>query len=259
MLFCGGVWRPLYSRNGRELKASISPVEYRLDATRRDVGAQHRVAVGILDAGRLGETGIDRLQRNNVHRALFARHQDRLAGDLPHLEADEIRDRVVVMLAMPFLDDVVFGLRVGKALEQVQIEIAGARLLFLDNDLGRKEIRPAGFLLGNQLVDVRFLVAVRFSDFGDVLVERAHRHGARCAEGDTLLSSRWERAEIESKCGDCREHAPHYSLQHRDLTGSDHRWRTRSSDGLRIMSYSSDFNDLLSTFECRDHGWPQRG
>jgi hypothetical protein len=63
-------------------------------------------------------------------------------------------------------------LRVGKALEQVQIEIAGARLLLFDDDLGGKEIRPAGFLLGDELVDVRFLVAVGFSDFGDVLVER---------------------------------------------------------------------------------------
>ena len=106
------------------------------------------------------------------------------------------------MLAMPFLDDVILGLRVGKALEQVQIEIAGARLLLFDDDLSGKEIRPAGFLLGDQLVDVRFLVAVGFSNFGDVLVERTHCHGAGCAEVDTLLSDRRQRAEIESKCGD---------------------------------------------------------
>ena len=99
-----------------------------------------------------------------------------------------------------------------EALEQVQIEIAGARLLLFDDDLSGKEFRPAGFLFGDQLVDVRFLVAVRFSDFGDVLVERAHCHGAGCAEVDGIGGHRGPRGEIEQAARKHDQQQPGHSF-----------------------------------------------
>src|SRR5580692_4852088 len=100
-------------------------VENAVDTARADILAQHGVAAKNPDLCMFLELGIQLLERDDIHRALLARHEYRAIADLAHFEADEIGDRIVFGGAVPgFLHAAVMGLRIRKTLKLVEIEIA---------------------------------------------------------------------------------------------------------------------------------------